>query len=68
VKTFCQVLESIEALSPDEQENLVSIVQQRLRDKGRATLVRTVKAARKEFASGRCRPASTDAIMRKIIA
>jgi hypothetical protein len=62
------VLEAVEALSPDEQENLVAIVQRRVRDQRRAELARTVKAARKEFKAGRCQPASPDEIMRKIVA
>lgn len=68
MKTFCQVLEAVEELSPDEQENLVAIVQRRVRDKRRAELARTVKAARKEFQAGRCQPASPDEIMGKIVA
>jgi hypothetical protein len=68
VKTFSQVLESVEALTPDEQENLVSIVQRRVREKRRAELARTVKAARKEFKAGQCQPASPDEIMRKVVA
>jgi hypothetical protein len=68
MKTFCQVLEAVEALSPDEQENLVAIVQRRVRDKRRAELARAVNAARKEFKAGRCQPASPDEIMRKIVA
>lgn len=68
MKTFCQVLEAVEALSPDEQENLVGIVQRRVRDQRRAELARTVKAARKEFKEGRCLPASPDEIMEKIVA
>ena len=45
VKTFYPVLEAVEALSPDEQENLVSLVQRLVREKRRAELVRALKAA-----------------------
>lgn len=68
MKTFADVVESVETLSQDEQEDLVSIVQQRLREQRRAELVRTVKAARKEFSMGRCKAESPDEITRKITA
>jgi len=67
MKTFGDVIESVETLSLDEQEDLVSILQRRLREHRRAELVRAVKAARKEFGTGRCKPASADEIIRKII-
>ena len=68
MKTFGDVLESVEALSLDEQENLVSILQRRLSEYRRAELAQAVRAARKEFNAGRCRPASPDEIIRKIVA
>ncbi|MBI3418254.1 MAG: hypothetical protein HY043_23435 [Verrucomicrobia bacterium] len=68
MKTFADVMESVETLSLDEQEDLLSIMQRRLHEQRRAELVRTVKAARKEFSAGRCRPASPDEIIRQIIA
>ena len=68
MKTFDQVLEEADALSLEEQESLVSILQRRLREQRRAELVRTVKEARKEFKAGRVRPASPHEIMRKIVA
>ena len=67
MKTFGDVIESVEALSLDEQENLMSILRGRLRDHRRAELVRTVRAARKEFSGGHCQPASPDEIIRKLI-
>jgi phage-related baseplate assembly protein len=68
MKTFGQVLEEADALSPEEQESLVSILQRRLREQRRAELVRTVKEARKEFKAGRVRPASAAEITKKILA
>lgn len=61
VKTFGQVLESADALSVEEQESLVSILQRR------RELVKAVKDARKELKAGRCRPASAGQIMKKIL-
>jgi hypothetical protein len=68
MKTFADVIESVEALSLDEQESLLSIVQRRLHEQRRTELVRRVKAARQEFRSGRCQPASPDEIIRKVTA
>jgi len=68
MKTFGQVLEEADALSRDEQESLVSILQRRLREQRRAELISGVKEARKEFKAGRIRSASPREIMRKILA
>ena len=68
MKTFAQVLEEADALSVDEQESLVSILQRRLRELRRAELVKTVHEARKEFKAGRARPSSPGEIIRKIVA
>jgi len=68
VKTLGQVLEEADALSPEEQESLVSILQRRLRQQRRAELISTVKNARKEFKAGRVRPTSPAEIMKKILA
>ena len=68
VKTFGDVVEPVETLSLDEQEDLVSILQRRLREHRRTELVQAVRSARKEFSTGRCQAASPDEIIRKIIA
>ena len=68
MKTFGQVLEWADSLSLEEQESLVDVLQRRLREQHRAELVKAVKEARKEFKAGRCRPASPDDIIKKILA
>jgi hypothetical protein len=68
MKSYSQVVDSIEALPDEQQESLVKLVQQRLRERRRETLARTVREARKEFKSGKIRPASPAAIMRKVLA
>jgi hypothetical protein len=67
MKSFGDVIDSVETLSLDDQEDLVAILQRRLRDNRRAELVRAVKAARKEFSTGRCKPTTVDEIIQKII-
>jgi hypothetical protein len=68
MKTFGQVLEEADALSLEEQESLVAILQRRLREQRRAELVKAVKEARAEFKAGRCRPATPGDILKKIVA
>ncbi len=68
MSTFGQILESSTALSLEEQESLVVILQRRLAEHRRAKLVEAVSAARREFKAGRCRPASSKAILKKILA
>lgn len=65
---FADVLESAEALSLEEKENLVSVLQNRLREERRVELIRELKEADREFRSGRVRPALAHQIMKKICA
>jgi hypothetical protein len=68
MKSYGQVLDSIEALPEDEQESLVDTVRKRLAERRRAALVKSVSEARKEFKSGKLRPATASEIMRKVLA
>jgi len=66
MKTFAQVLDSADELGVEEQESLVEVLQRRLAERHRAALVDAVKEARREFAAGRCRPATAKLIVRRI--
>jgi hypothetical protein len=68
MKSYGQVLDSIEALPEDEQESLVDTVRKRLAERRRAALAKSVSEARKEFKSGKLRPATPSEIMRKVLA
>ena len=68
MKSYGQVLDSIEALPEDQQESLLDIVRKRLAERRRAALVESVGEARKEFKSGKLRPAAPSEIMRTILA
>lgn len=68
MKTFGQVLEWADELPLEDKENLVSILERRLREQRRAQLIKGVKAARRQFKAGRCRPATPDDIMRRVLA
>ena len=66
MKTYGQVLDLIEALPEDQQKSLVDVVGKRLVERRRAALVRSVQEARKEFKSGKLRPATPSDIIRKL--
>jgi hypothetical protein len=68
MKTFAQVLDSADELPVEEQESLVEVLQHRLAERRREILVEAVRSARREFKEGRCRPASSSQIIKRIIA
>jgi hypothetical protein len=63
---FDQVLEMADTLSDGERENLIAILQARLRDERRAEIINDVKSAREEFRRGECEPATPDEIAKAI--
>ena len=67
MKTYGQVLDSIATLPDDQQESLVELMQKRLAERRRLALADAVQEARKEFKSGKCRPATPAEIMRKVL-
>jgi len=66
--TFAEILEAAEQLSLEDQENLIHILQNRLRDQKRTELVRDVQEAQQEFAQGQCQPLTPEQIMEEILA
>lgn len=68
MKTYGQVLDSIETLPDDQQESLVELMRKRLAERRRLALADAVQEARREFKSGKCRPAAPAEIMRKVLA
>jgi hypothetical protein len=68
MKSYGQVVDSIEALPDEQQESLVTLLQHRLAERRREALVKSVRESRKEFKSGKLRPASPAVIMRRILA
>ncbi len=65
--TFAEILEAAEQLPPEAQENLIDILQNRLRDRRRAEKIRDVQEAQKEFASGKCQPVTPEQIIEEIL-
>ena len=68
MKSYGQVIDSIEALPDEQQESLMELVKRRLTERRREALIKSVQEARKEFKSGKLRPANPSDIMRKVLA
>jgi hypothetical protein len=65
--TFTEILDAADQLSPEDQENLIEILQKRLRYRRRAALVRDVQEAQKEFAEGKCQPVTPAQLIKEIL-
>jgi hypothetical protein len=63
---FAEVLEAAVQLSPDEQQELIHILNRRLAEAARKRLAADVQEAREEFAHGRSSPATPGELMREI--
>jgi transcriptional regulator of heat shock response len=65
--TFTEIVDAADRLSPEDQENLIDILQQRLRDRRRAELVNDVREAKQEFAAGKCQVVTPAQLMEEIL-
>ena len=65
-RTFDELLDAIESLSPDEQADLVGVIQRRLAERGHRRVVEEVREAHSQFMSGNLKPSSVDDLMREI--
>ncbi len=65
--TFAEILEAADQLPIEDQENLIDILQNRLRDLRRADLVRDVREAQQEFAEGKCQAVTPEQLMKEIL-
>jgi hypothetical protein len=66
MKTFAEVVERADSLSQDEREELIRILQGRLREERREQLLQDVEESRKAIKSETTQSASIDEIMRRI--
>lgn len=64
--TFDEALEAVEHLPPDEQAELVAVIQRRLAERGRQRVVDEVREGRDSFRAGQAAPASVDDLIREI--
>ncbi|TWU27897.1 hypothetical protein Pla144_26740 [Bythopirellula polymerisocia] len=63
---FGEVLEAADHLSPDEQQQLIVILNNRLTQAARQNIVNDVKEADAEFTAGECRVVTPAELMREI--
>ena len=64
---FGEILEAADGLPVEDQEALIAILKNRLRERRRAELLQDIREAEKEFREGKCQPATPDEIMREIL-
>jgi hypothetical protein len=64
--SFDKVLDAVDHLSPEEQADLVAVIQRRLAEQGRQRVVADVREARIQFESGAALPATVDDLIREI--
>ena len=66
--TFSDILEAADQLTLQDQEELVRILEHRLREQKRAALIKDVQDAQQEFARGNCQPTTPEDLMKEILA
>jgi hypothetical protein len=64
---FGEILEAAEQLSLDEQTTLLSVLRQRVAERGRQRILEEIRQAQEEFAAGLCRPTTVDDLMNEIL-
>ncbi|WP_103670654.1 hypothetical protein [Pseudanabaena sp. BC1403] len=64
---FTKILEAADQLLIEDQEDLIKILQNRLRDRRRAELIKEVQEAQREFALGQCQPTTPDQLMQELL-
>ncbi len=64
---FGEILEAADDLTIEDQQTLLDILKNRLRERRRAELAKDIKKAGKEFTEGNCRPVTPDELMREIL-
>jgi hypothetical protein len=64
---FTKILEAADQLLIEDQEDLIKILQNRLRDRRRAELIKEVQESQREFALGQCQPTTPDQLMQELL-
>ena len=65
--SFADILEAAEQLSVEDREDLIRILQNRLREQKRADLISDVRKSEQEFAQGKCQPVTPEQLMKEIL-
>lgn len=63
---FADILEAAEQLSLEDREDLIRILQNRLREQKRADLIKDVLEAEQEFVQGKSQPVTPEELMKEI--
>ena len=63
---FGEILEAADELPIEDQETLIAILKNRLRERRRGELLKDIREAEKEFKEGKCQPVTPDEFMREI--
>ncbi len=66
MNTFSDIVEAADHLSEDEQVTLLEILQRRIANRNRESVVRDVAEARRELQSGQLRPTSVCDIIAEV--
>ena len=66
--TFTKILEAADRLQLEDQEDLIRILQNRLRDRRRTELIQDVQEAQQEFILGECKPVTPAQLMEELLA
>ena len=64
---FGEVLEAAGQLSPDEQAELIAVMNRRLAQAARAKVANDVREARQEFLDGTTSPSTPEDLLREIL-
>jgi hypothetical protein len=65
--SFAELLEAADQLSLEEQADLVEVLRRRIAARRRDEIAEEIRDARREYAAGRCQPATPDAILKNIL-
>ena len=64
--TFAQAIDVVEELSLDDQEALVDVIRNRIREQRRQQLMDEVRQAEQEIADGKAKAVAVDELMAEI--
>jgi hypothetical protein len=67
MRAFVQAPGSADELAPEDQKSPITALEKRSARRRRAELIEAVTAARNEFKAGRCRAATSQQILRRIL-
>ena len=59
--------QTIEQLPLEDREDLIRILQNRLREQKRADLIKDVRQSEREFTQGECQPVTPEQLMKEIL-